>query len=89
MSAELETQLNRLERELGASQARADERWARLAAEGQALDTRVTRLERELGLLSTAVRVLEARVAVYAGLGATAGGILVSLIEFYLRGRFP
>lgn len=89
MNDELELQVNRMEREVGAHTARSDERWARQSAESAALTERVMRIERELALISTAVRVLEARVALFAALGATAGGILVSLLELYLRGALP
>ncbi len=80
------TTLHQLERQLTEFVARSDERARWREDESRVLATRVSTLERDLALLTSSVRVLEARVAIYAGTGALAGGIVVSLIEFYLRG---
>ncbi len=89
MTTPSSSRLFRLERQLAEFIARTDERARWHDDESRLLTTRVGALERELSILASAVHVLEARVAIYAGIGALAGGIVVTMIELYLRGLLP
>ncbi len=83
------SRLFHLERRVTEFIARSDEHARWRDDELRGLSARLATVERDHALLASTVRVLEARVAIYAGLGAVAGGVLVSLIEFYLRGFLP